>query len=132
LFITEIQLEVIVMKKTILLVLVAASSTLAACGREEAPSASNMPNMPPAQQPAGGQPAAESRGMGVVQSVDTANGSLTIAHEPIAALGWPAMTMSFKVDKPALLDDVKAGEHIEFTLRGRDMSAVVTSIEKAD
>ena len=120
------------MKKITLLVLVAASLTLAACGGEEAPSASNMPNMPSAQQPAGDLPAAENRGMGVVQSVETANGSLTIAHEPIAALGWPAMTMSFKVDKPALLEGVEAGEHIEFTLRGRDMSAVVTSIEKAE
>jgi Cu(I)/Ag(I) efflux system periplasmic protein CusF len=122
-----------VMKKITLLALVATSSTLAACGRDDAPSASNMPNMPASEQePAGGQPAAENRGMGVVQSIDTANGSLTIAHEPIAALGWPAMTMSFKVDKPVLLEGVEAGEHIEFTLRGRDMSAVVTSIEKAE
>jgi Cu(I)/Ag(I) efflux system periplasmic protein CusF len=119
------------MKKFTLLVLVAASSTLAACGRDDAPSASNMPNMPAAQQSAGDQ-AAENRGMGVVQSVDTANGSLTIAHEPIAALGWPAMTMSFKVDRASLLEGVEAGEHIEFMLRGRDMSAVVTSIKKAE
>ena len=119
------------MKEITLLVLVAASSTLAACGSNEAPSASNMPNMPGPQEPAGGQ-AAENRGMGVVQSVDSANGSLTIAHEPIAALGWPAMTMSFKVDQPALLEGVEAGEHIEFTLRGRDMSAVVTSVKKAE
>jgi|SRR6185503_5096140 len=114
------------MKKVALLALVAASSMLTACGGDDTPSASNAP-----QPPAAGQPAAENRGMGVVQSVDAANGSLTIAHEPIAALGWPAMTMSFKVDKPALLEGVEAGEHIEFTLRGRDMSAVVTSIEKA-
>ncbi len=119
------------MKKLTLLVLVAALSTLAACGSSEAPSASDMPNMPAGQQPAGGQ-AAENRGTGVVQSVDAANGSLTIAHEPIAALGWPAMTMSFKVDQASLLEGVEAGEHIELTLRGRDMSAVVTSITKAE
>jgi Cu(I)/Ag(I) efflux system protein CusF len=116
------------MKKLTLLALVTASSLLAACGGDDAPSA---PNMPAAQQPAGGQAAAENRGMGVVQSVDTANGSLSIAHEPIEALGWPAMTMSFKVDKPALLEGVEAGDRIEFMLRGRDMSAVVTSIEEA-
>ena len=118
------------MKKITLLILLAASSTLAACGRDDAPSTSST-NMPATQQPAAGQQAAENRGMGVVQSVDVANGSLTIAHEPITALGWPAMTMSFKVDRPALLEGVEAGEHIEFTLRGRDMSAVVTSIEEA-
>jgi Cu(I)/Ag(I) efflux system protein CusF len=118
-------------KKIALLVLVAAASALAACGRDDAPNASTMPNMPSAQQPTAGQPSAENRGMGVVQSVDAANGSLTIAHEPIAALGWPAMTMTFKAERPDLLKGVEAGEHIEFTLRGRDMSAVVTSIEEA-
>ncbi|HVJ31380.1 MAG TPA: copper-binding protein [Gammaproteobacteria bacterium] len=121
------------MKNITLLVLVTASSMLAACGRDEAPSApsaSNMPNMPAGQPPAGGPAAAENHGVGVVQSVDAASGSLTIAHEPIAALGWPAMTMSFKVDKPVLLEGVEAGKHIEFTLRGRDMSAVVTSIDE--
>jgi hypothetical protein len=73
----------------------------------------------------------ENRGVGIVQSVDAASGSLTIAHEPMAALGWPAMTMAFKVDRVALLEGVEAGQRIEFTLRGRDMSAVVTSIKGA-
>ena len=77
------------MKKITLLILVAASSAVAACGRDEGPSASNMPNMPAAQQPASGQPAAESRGMGVVQSVDAAGGSLTIAHEPLRRSAGP-------------------------------------------
>jgi Cu(I)/Ag(I) efflux system protein CusF len=119
------------MKKVSLLVLVAASSTLAACGRDDGPSTSSTPNMPAVQQPAAGQQATENRGIGVVQTVDAPNNSLTIAHEPIAALGWPAMTMAFKVDPPELLEGVDAGERIEFTLRGRDMSAVVTSIEAA-
>jgi Cu(I)/Ag(I) efflux system protein CusF len=119
------------MKKLALLVLVTASSTLAACGRDETPSTSSMPNMPAAPA-ATEQSSAENRGMGVVQSVDTANGSLTIAHEPIPGLGWPAMTMAFKVARPELLEGVSAGQHIEFTLRGRDMSAVVSAIEKAE
>jgi|KBSSwiStaDraftv2_1062776.scaffolds.fasta_scaffold2799733_2 Cu(I)/Ag(I) efflux system protein CusF len=114
------------MSKIALLVLVAASATVGACDGDDAPSTANTP-----QPAATAQPAAENRGIGIVQSVDAANGSLTVAHEPIAALGWPAMTMSFKVDRPALLEGVEAGEHIEFTLRGRDMSAVVTSIAEA-
>jgi Cu/Ag efflux protein CusF len=128
-------MEVLAMKQIALLVLVAASSTFLACNRDETPSASNLRNMPAAttQQPTPSeQSAAESRGMGVVQSIDAANGSLTIAHEPIPALGWPAMTMAFKVDRPDLLEEVAAGERIAFTLRGRDMSAVVTSIEEVE
>ena len=41
------------------------------------------------------------------------------------------MTMGFAVARPELLTDVKAGERVEFTLRGRDMAAVVTSIGPA-
>src|SRR5690606_8305810 len=36
-------------------------------------------------------------GSGVVKSVDKTKGAVTLAHEPIAALNWPAMTMAFKV-----------------------------------
>jgi Cu/Ag efflux protein CusF len=67
-----------------------------------------------------------------VQAVDAANGTLTIAHEPIPELGWPAMMMPFQAEPPELLENVVAGERIEFTLRGRDMSAVVTSIDEAE
>jgi Cu(I)/Ag(I) efflux system protein CusF len=124
----RIQLEVPVMK-TIALLVLSTAPTLAACGRDETPS---TPAAGLEQPAAAEQPSAENRGMGVVQSVDAANGSLTIAHEPIAALGWPAMTMAFKVDRPELLEGVSAGQRIEFTLRGRDMSAVVTAIDKAE
>lgn len=72
----------------------------------------------------------ENHGVGVVQSVDTAAGRVTIAHEPIKELNWPAMTMGFKVSDPTLLQSVKAGNKVEFMLRGKDMtSAVVTSIK---
>ena len=75
-------------------------------------------------------PQDENHGVGVVQSVDTAAGRVTIAHEPIKELNWPAMTMGFKVADPALLEHVAPGSKIEFMLRGKDMmSAVVTSIK---
>ena len=34
-------------------------------------------------------------GVGVVKSVDAKAGTVVIQHDPIAALKWPAMTMSF-------------------------------------
>jgi Cu/Ag efflux protein CusF len=67
----------------------------------------------------------------VVQSVDTSAKTVTIAHQPIESLGWPAMTMSFKVTKPELLEQVSAGEKVDFTLDGRDMSASITSLTPA-
>jgi Cu(I)/Ag(I) efflux system periplasmic protein CusF len=106
-----------------------AVTSVAACAPDD--SASTPPAaIPPAAMPAATAPApAENRGVGVVQAIDTANATVTIAHEPIATLGWPAMTMAFKVAPPDVLDGVSPGQRIEFTLQGRDMSAVVTSIE---
>lgn len=47
---------------------------------------------------------------------DCAMQKVKLAHEPIKSLGWPAMTMDFKVTNSALLDGVKAGDAIIFDL----------------
>jgi Cu(I)/Ag(I) efflux system protein CusF len=39
-----------------------------------------------------------------------------LQHGPIAALSWPAMTMSFKADS-ALLKTVTVGEKVSFTVK---------------
>lgn len=116
------------MKQFWLVSLAVAATSLAGCGAEEPSGMQRMPQAPAAQDSS----AAESRGVGVVQSVDTANGKVTIAHEPIESLGWPAMTMAFSVAQPEVLANVTSGQHVAFTLRGRDMSAVITSIKPAE
>ena len=110
--------------KPTLFALLALTATFAGCGGQES---ANAPGATAEQSAA----TSESHGVGVVQSVDTTSGRVTIAHEPIESLGWPAMTMGFAVARPELLTDVRAGERVEFTLRGRDMAAVVTSIRPA-
>ena len=55
------------------------------------------------------------QGTGVVQAVDTKAGTVTIHHGPIAALKWPAMTMTFKAT-PDVLKDAKKGSTVTFTL----------------
>jgi Cu(I)/Ag(I) efflux system protein CusF len=65
---------------------------------------------------------------GVVKAVDVAAGTVVIAHHPIKALGWPAMTMMFKVDKPALLQHVSVGNNVNFTLRSKT-DQTVTSLK---
>lgn len=79
-----------------------------------------MPGMP--------QPAADAKGVGVIKSIDQKAGMVTIAHEPIKELNWPAMTMHFKVAQPALLENKAVGNKVEFSLRGKDMSATVISL----
>lgn len=76
----------------------------------------------PAQQgqtpPVAGAAGAVHRGIGTVKAVDAAHASVTLAHEAIASLAWPAMTMDFKVKDAALLRGLKPGERVEFELAG--------------
>lgn len=56
-------------------------------------------------------------GHGKVTAIDRNTGQITLAHEPIAALGWPAMTMAFQVKQAAQLDTLKPGDEVSFDLR---------------
>lgn len=40
--------------------------------------------------------------------------SITISHQPVAAIGWPAMTMTFRVAQPALTSAFKKGDRVRF------------------
>ncbi|MDR4521235.1 MAG: efflux RND transporter periplasmic adaptor subunit [Nitrosomonas sp.] len=55
-------------------------------------------------------------GKGVIRSIDWSAATITLAHEPIASLQWPAMVMDFRVSDPALLQSVKPGQAIGFML----------------
>ena len=48
-----------------------------------------------------------------------AAGTVTLAHDPIKALNWPAMVMPFKVADKALLGQMKVGAKIRFQLNGQ-------------
>ena len=56
------------------------------------------------------------QGTGVVQSVDKTAKKITIAHEAIPAIGWPAMTMRFTYTEPTeAINQLKAGSHVNFS-----------------
>ena len=78
-----------------------------------------MPNMPGMDHAA----AQTGEGSGVVKAVNAKAGSITLRHGPIAALSWPAMTMTFKA-APALLAALKPGQAVKFTVRS-DTSELV-------
>lgn len=80
-----------------------------------AQSTSAMPGMSGEQHAAMGATAET----GQIKSVDAKAGTITIHHGPIAALGWPAMTMSFKAS-PEVLKSAKAGQTVKFTLQPQD------------
>ena len=59
-----------------------------------------------------------------LESVDA--DSLTISHEPVAQLRWPAMTMVFTKPAPDAFKEVKPGDavHFQFRKRGDDYELV--------
>lgn len=54
-----------------------------------------------------------------VIAVDAEMGSLTLAHQPVASLHWPAMTMDFAVANPELLKALRVGQKIHFWFEER-------------
>lgn len=68
---------------------------------------------------------------GEVQKVDKSKGEITIKHGPIDNLGMPAMTMAFRVKDPAMLDQIKEGDKINFVVEKLNGEFTVTSTEPA-
>lgn len=56
------------------------------------------------------------QGVGGVNSVDIKAGRIRLTHGPVTALGWKAMTMSFGVTDDSLLENLKPGQKVAFTL----------------
>lgn len=71
---------------------------------------------------------AEAKGTGVVKSIDAAAGKVTIAHEPIAALNWPSMTMAFNAS-PELLAAVKEGDRVHFEFSQGDGGSTLSVLQ---
>ena len=69
-------------------------------------------------------------GLGKVKAVMPEHGMLTLAHEPIEALDWPAMTMDFTVARDVDLSGIQAGDHVSFSLRKEGERYVIVTIEK--
>ncbi|GAA5786315.1 efflux RND transporter periplasmic adaptor subunit [Chitiniphilus shinanonensis] len=59
-------------------------------------------------------PAPALEGVGVVKAI--APGSVTLAHQPIVALNWPAMTMPFTLMSPSAAQGIRVGDTVRFSL----------------
>ncbi|UHJ63925.1 efflux RND transporter periplasmic adaptor subunit [Melaminivora jejuensis] len=64
---------------------------------------------------------------GVVEEVSTAE--LTLAHDAIPALKWPAMTMGFKLADPRLAAGLAPKQQVRFTFSKQGEDYVITAIE---
>jgi Cu(I)/Ag(I) efflux system protein CusF len=66
-----------------------------------------------------------------VVKVDAGRGKVTLRHAPIKSIGMEAMTMPFKVKDAALLEAIKAGDKVTFSVATVDDELVVTRIQVA-
>ncbi len=67
---------------------------------------------------------------GKVIAVDNAAGKITIHHERIESLDWPAMTMTFAVEDPSLLKPViRPGDNVYFTLAESNGEYVIQQLQ---
>jgi Cu(I)/Ag(I) efflux system periplasmic protein CusF len=67
-------------------------------------------------------------GEGVVRRIDAQAGTITVAHEPIPALNWPAMVMAFAVQSRDMLTSVTVGAHVHFTLMNHEGHPMMSEI----
>ena len=81
--------------------------------------------------PAAAQAQSAAKIDGEIRKVDKGAGKLTIRHGEIKAMGMPPMTMMFPVKDKALLDKVKEGDKVLFSLASESGNMVVTAIEPA-
>jgi Cu(I)/Ag(I) efflux system protein CusF len=71
------------------------------------------------------------KGVGVVKSLDAEKGTVMLAHEPIASLRWPSMTMKFIAKDKKLLDKVQPGRKVEFEFVVQGKDYILTRLKQA-
>ena len=82
----------------------------------------DMKSMPMGRQ----APTKTHKATGVVKSVDVAKGAVSLAHDPVKDLKWPAMTMTFTVKDKMLFDKLVVDKKVEFGFVQQGSDYVVT------
>ena len=68
------------------------------------------------------------QGTGTIKSISGSD--VTIAHEAIPTIGWPAMQMTFKATNGALLEGVKPGDRVAFAFSKAGSDYALTSLSR--
>ena len=99
-----------------------------ASGMAEDMSGMDMKGMDMKSMNQSGNKAQTYRTNGVVKELDKERRRVTIAHQPVEALGWPAMTMTFAVEDRKLLGKLRPGEKIGFEFIKRGNGYLLTGV----
>ena len=127
------------MKSMLIIGAVSLALSLQACNQAEeqaseapaeAPAAGDqMASMPPTQSqaaPAAAAGAGPFRTTGKISSV--AGSKVTIDHQAVEGLGWPAMTMTFEAPDADVLQGAQPGTNVEFAFRKEGQQYVLTDV----
>ncbi len=107
------------------IILTLLSLTLVVACQRPSPTSTNNPTVASQR----GVTSATHHGVGVVEAIDIEKRTIKINHEEIKNY-MDAMSMEFHTRNPALLNALKAGDRIEFTLEDAAGIVVVTDIKK--
>jgi len=66
--------------------------------------------------------------LGVIEGIESAE--VTLRHEPVPALKWPAMTMPFSLKSAQQTAGLKVGDHVRFSFSEGASGVVIESIAK--
>jgi len=69
---------------------------------------------------------------GEVKKIDESAGKITLKHGPAKSLGMDEpMTMVYRVKDPAMLEQVKVGDKVQFEAESADTGYTVTRLQKS-
>lgn len=112
------------MKAGVLATLVA----LAACGTENATKNGTSEDFVATEATSAANAGERHTGTGTVKTISGSD--VTIAHEEIKSIGWPAMEMTFTAADPALANGIEAGDRVLFAFTKGEGATTLTSISK--
>ncbi|SCC66867.1 cation efflux system protein CusF [Kosakonia oryziphila] len=70
------------------------------------------------------------KGTGVVKDIDLNSKKITISHEAIPEIGWPAMTMRFTfINADESITALKTGSHVDFSFIQQGNIALLKTIK---
>lgn len=69
---------------------------------------------------------------GEVRKVDKGTQKVTLRHEAIPNLDMEGMTMAFTVANPVMLDGLKIGDKVRFSVERKDGKIVVTRLQPGE
>lgn len=64
---------------------------------------------------------------GTVKTVDSKAGTVTLDHEAVKSMNWPAMSMTFQVKDKSLMPKLAQGKKVEVEFEQRGKEYVITS-----